>query len=110
MQIHLFDFFRAILGLSSGAVIGYAFGLVQDIAYRRHMRLEKEGKFKNAWAVMPGSGQRVAGLLLALVLVQVVCPLLFVEGTQWLVSGGLVMGYGWTLYTQMRQRLRAESQ
>lgn len=59
---------------------------------------------------MPGSGQRVAGLLLGLVAVQILCPLLFVDGTQWLVSGGLVVGYGWTLYVQMRQRLRAAAQ
>lgn len=109
MQIHLLDFLRSFLAITSGAVIGYAFGLIQDIAHRRYLRLEKEGKFKSGWAVMPGSGQRVAGLLLGLVAVQIVCPLLFVDGTQWLVSGGLAMGYGWTLYVQMRQRLRAET-
>lgn len=107
MQTHFLDFLRSALALTSGAVIGYAFGLIQDVAHRRHLRLEKEGKFKNVWAVMPGSGQRVAGLLLALVLVQFVCPLLFVDGTQWFVSGGVVVGYGWMLYVQMRQRLRA---
>jgi amino acid transporter len=107
MHIHFLEILKSTLGLASGAVIGYAFGLIQDLAHRRHLRLEKEGKFKNAWAVMPGSGQRVAGLLLALVLVQFVCPLLFVDGTQWLVSGGVVVGYGWVLFAQLRQRLRA---
>jgi hypothetical protein len=35
----------------------------------------------------------------------VVCPLLFRDGTQWWVSGGVVAGYGWTLFQQL-QRLR----
>jgi membrane protein implicated in regulation of membrane protease activity len=55
--------------------------------------------------VMPGSGRRVAYLLVALVLVQIVCPLLFTNGVQWWVSGGLVAGYGVVLYWQLRQRL-----
>ena len=110
MQIHLWEFLRASLGFVSGAAIGYAFGLIQDVAYRRYLRLEKEGKFKNGWSIMPGSGQRVAGLLLALVLVQIVCPLLFVDGMQWLVSAGVVIGYGWVLFVQMRHRLRARGQ
>jgi uncharacterized membrane protein len=50
---------------------------------------------------VPGSGARVAYLLIALVLIQVLCPLLFVAGTQWWVSGGLAAGYGWSLFRKM---------
>jgi len=53
---------------------------------------------------MPNSGQHVAYLLIALVLVQIICPLFFVNGSQWWVSGGVVLGYGAILYRQLRQR------
>ena len=47
----------------------------------------------------------VLGLMMALVLVQVVCPMLFVNGIQWWVSGGVVLGYGSVLFSQLlRQR------
>jgi len=89
----------------TGIMIGAAFGLIQDAARRRNERLQQAGKLNNGWAVMPGSGRRVAYLLVALALVQLVCPLLFVNGIQWWVSGGVVGGYGAILYRQLRQRL-----
>ena len=108
MQIHLLNLVRDIVGLLAGGVIGYAFGLLQSAALRRHEQQEKNGKLKNGWSLMPGSGARVAYLLVALALVQLVCPLLFVDGTQWLVSAGVVVGYGWLLYRQLRLRLAAD--
>jgi len=53
---------------------------------------------------MPGSGLRGAFLLIALVIIQVICPLLFAQGVQWWVSGGLAAGYGWSLFQQLRRR------
>jgi hypothetical protein len=88
---------RSSVGLLAGGVIGLSFGAIQDAARRRYERLQLRGGLDNAWSIVPGSGARVACLLVALVLVQVLCPLLFVEGTQWWVSGGLVAGYGWSL-------------
>jgi hypothetical protein len=88
-----------------GGVIGLGFGVIQDAARRRHERLQQNGKFKNGWSIIPGSGARVAYLLVSLVVIQAVCPLLFVAGTQWWVSGGLVAGYGWSLLQNiLRQR------
>lgn len=92
-------------GLAIGAVIGVGFGLVQEAAGRRLQKLENAGQFGNGWSVMPGSMRRVAYLLCALVLVQIICPLLFTDGTQWWVSGGLVAGYGYRLYLQLRRRM-----
>ncbi len=108
MQNHLLDFIRGVVGLAAGGAIGYAFGLLQCAALRQHEQQEKNGKLKNGWSLMPGAGARVAYLLIALALVQLVCPLLFVDGTQWVVSAGVVFGYGWLLYRQLRLRLAAD--
>lgn len=108
MQIQFLDLIRGAVGLLAGGVIGHAFGLLQSAALRQHEQQEKKGKLKNGWSLMPGSGVRVAYLLVALALVQLVCPLLFVDGTQWLVSAGVVVGYGLLLYRQLRLRLAAD--
>lgn len=96
---------QLIAGLTAGCLIGVGFGLVQDAARRRNERLQASGELRSGWGVMPGSGRRVAYLLIALVLVQVTCPLLFKDGVQWWVSAGVASGYGMTLLWQLRQRL-----
>jgi len=106
METHLFEIFRHLAGLLAGGAIGLLFGTLQQAALRRHELQERSGQLKNGWSLIPGSGARVAYLLLALVLVQLICPLLFADGTQWWVSAGLVAGYGWTLLRQLRARLK----
>ncbi len=106
MQIHLLDLLRDLAGLLAGGAIGLAFGTLQQAALRRHEQLEQSGKLKNGWSLIPGSGARIAYLLLALLLVQYICPLLFADGTQWWVSAGLVAGYGWLLFRQLRLRIK----
>src|SRR5262249_29660319 len=98
------EIIRPAAGLLAGGIIGYGFGLVQDAARRRNEKRQQSGELKSGWAVMPGSGARVAYLLVALALIQLVCPMLFVEGTQWWVSGGVVGGYGAVLFQQLRHR------
>lgn len=95
------------VGLIAGAVIGAAFGHLQNAAIRRHQKLQEEGKFKSGWSATPGSFGRVAYLLCILALVQWICPSLFAAGAtaKWFVSAGVVLGYGWILYGQMRRRL-----
>jgi len=95
--------------LVAGVLIGLSFGIVQDAAWKRHQRLAQAGKFNTPTAAVPGSMRRVAYLLVALVLVQLACPLLFKEGCQWWVSAGVVAGYGVMLYCQLRQRLAKQS-
>ncbi len=103
-------FFYSLLGLTAGSGIGYAFGLLQAAALRHNEQRQREGKFKNAWSLMPGAGARTAYLLITLLIIQVVCPLLFRDGTQWYVSGGVMLGYGWTLFRQlMRRRMEAKA-
>jgi hypothetical protein len=92
-----------------GTAIGYAFGLVQQAASRRHAQLEATGKLNTAWSLMPGSMTRVAFLLVALALVQVGCPMFFTGNVQWAVSAGVVAGYGRILYQSMRARIASRA-
>ena len=93
--------FLILLAVAAGGAIGYCFGLIQNRAFRRNQRSQQAGSLNTGWAVMPGSMTRVAYLLLVLVAIQLLCPLLFKDGTQWWVSGGVVMGYGYTLYRRL---------
>ncbi len=104
MATELTNVFLSIIGLIAGGFIGVGFGMVQDAARQRNERLQESGKLKNGWAVMPGSGKRVVYLLLALVLIQIVCPLLFNDGVQWWVSSGVAGGYGFILFRQLARR------
>ena len=98
--------FASIAALIVGGLIGVAFGQLQNVARRKNEKREAEGKLNSGWSLMPGSGVRVAYLLITLLLVQIVCPMLFKnESTQWWVSGGVVGGYGLMLALQLRERL-----
>ena len=93
----------------AGGVIGLGFGFVQEAALRRHERMQQSGELKSGWAMMPGSFRRVAFLLIALALVQLVCPGLFVGATQWWVSAGVLGGYGASLCRQLRRIRRTQT-
>ena len=93
-----------MIGLVAGGLIGALFGAIQETAWRRNQKQEEAGAFKSGWGVMPGSMRRVAGLMFALALVQYVCPMLFVDGTQWMVSAGVVFCYGWLLFRRLREK------
>ena len=105
MNIQFIEILRCAAALAAGGLIGYAFGTIQQIALRRNEKRQAGGQLNNGWAVMPGSMRRVAYLLIALALVQFLCPLLFTNGAQWWVSGGVTGGYGWMLFRQLQQRL-----
>jgi hypothetical protein len=108
MMTQFITMFASIAALIVGGFIGVAFGQLQNVARRQNEKREAEGTFKSGWSLMPGSGVRVAYLLITLVLIQIVCPMLFNNGsTQWWVSGGVVAGYGTMLFIQLRQRLSA---
>ena len=104
MQIQFIEIVRSSAALVAGGVIGLAFGMLQDIALRRNQRREQSGEFNSVVAVMPGSMRRVAYLLVALVLVQIICPILFVGASQWWVSAGVVASYGALLFRRLRHR------
>src|SRR6185295_6144804 len=105
MATQFINMLASIVALIVGGLIGAAFGTLQNIARRKNEQKEQQGQLKSGWSLMPGSGARVAYLLVTLVLIQIICPLLFKDGTQWWVSGGVVAGYGLMLALQLRQRL-----
>jgi len=107
MQSQISTLYLVPLSLLAGGMIGYTFGVIQVSAALRYEKLQLQGKFTSGWAATPGSFRRVAYLLVALALVQFLFPVFFTVGgaSQWCVSGGVVGGYGWTLYRQMRKRL-----
>lgn len=89
-----------------GTIIGYSFGLAQQIAQKRYALKNRSGAMSSVWGVIPGSGIRVAYLLVLLVAVQILCPLLFDGDAQWVVSIGVVLGYGWTLVGDLKRKLQ----
>ena len=104
METQFVDVLRPVLGLVLGCSIGLGFGLLQAVAQRRHRRRQAHGRLKTGWVLVPGSMGRVAYLLIALVLVQVVSPALFSVGEQWWVSAGVALGYGALLGRQVYRR------
>ena len=95
---------RSLGGLVAGGLIGVGFGMLQNLALRRNQQLQQAGDLKSGWAVMPGSMRRIAYLMVALIAVQIFCPLFFTDGVQWWVSGGVLVGYGTMLFRQLRLR------
>jgi uncharacterized BrkB/YihY/UPF0761 family membrane protein len=94
----------ALGGLAAGAIVGVAFGAIQLAAQRKYELRLRKGQSTGGWVVVPGSFTRVAFLMLALVIVQVCLPSLFLDNMKWMVSVGVVVGYGWTLLQQIRSR------
>jgi hypothetical protein len=107
MQLHFIQILSGLAALTAGSLIGLGFGAVQEAAARRYRRLQNCGDLSSGWAVVPGSMGRVGYLLVALVGVQLICPLLFSNGCQWWVSGGVVAGYAWSLWRKLRHQIAA---
>ncbi len=104
METQLINFVLSVAGLIFGGAIGFGFGKIQNAAMLRYEKRQQSDVMKSSWTIIPGSMSRVAFLLVALVAVQVLCPVFFAGNIQWLVSAGIILGYGWTLYRKLRQR------
>jgi len=103
--MHITTIIYLTSALAAGGLIGLGFAMLQEAGLRHHQRMEREGRVKSVWLLMPGSLGRVVCLLIALAIVQIGCPLLFREGCQWWVSAGVVGGYGFALARQLRAKL-----
>ncbi len=87
-----------------GGVVGLLFGLIQNNARLQNKRLNETGKLRSGWLIMPGSFGRIAILLIVLALIQVGVPIFFKGSIQWLVSAGILLGYGWTFVKRLKQQ------
>jgi len=96
----------SLIGFLVGGFVGAAFGAIQNAAALRHGKKQEAGKLRSSLAIMPGSLRRVAFLMIALVFVQLGMPMLFTGNIQWVVSAGVIFGYGCMLYLQFRRRVR----
>ncbi len=91
--------------IALGIAIGLAFGVIQRKALEQNTQKQNMGNLNSGWSVMPGSFRRVAYLILSLLAIQIICPVLFEnETTQWLISAGVVIGYGLTFLQYLRTR------
>jgi hypothetical protein len=105
VKSQLVSFSLALGALILGGIIGLAFGSLQNAALLRYRKLQQNGASMSGSPIMQGSATRIAFLLVGLVVVQIACPMFFDrEGMQWIVSAGVVLGYGWTLLDQFRLR------
>ena len=96
-----------VCGGTLGVAVGYSFGLLQFAAFNRHQQLQQSGNFRSGWSIMPGSFRRGALLLAALGAIQLLVPRFFESAlTEWTVSAGVVLGYGFTLYKQLGARIQ----
>jgi hypothetical protein len=88
-----------------GSVIGYFFGAIQNAALKRNTKMTEAKTLRSGWMVMPGSAGRIAILLMMLALIQIFFPMFFREGhlSQWLISVGVLLGYGKTLVDKLQQ-------
>jgi hypothetical protein len=104
----MIDIILSLFAVIVGFGVGYSFGLLQENARRRNAVAQARGDYKLGMGQLPGTGRRIAYLVLSLLAVQLICPLLFRDGIQWMVSGGLLVGYAIPMWSQLRERLRAK--
>ncbi len=100
----MMDSIISLAAIVVGGVIGIIFGTFQNAALVRNEKRSREGKYGSGWTAMPGSMSRVAVLLVVLVAIQFFCPLLFKDNIQWLVSAGVLLGYGASFVRRLRHR------
>jgi hypothetical protein len=93
-----------IAALAVGGAIGFWFGTIQNAALKKNKEKYESGKLQSGFGVMPGSMSRIAALLIILVIIQVAIPAFFKGNIQWILSAGIVLGYGWTFVKQLRNR------
>ncbi len=79
--------FAILQAVAAGIVIGGAFAWLQLQALRRNEMLEKRQAMPAFLRRLPGSGVRIAFLLLSLALVQVLLP----AANKWWLTGSLLI-------------------
>ncbi len=93
-----------IAALLLGSAVGYSFGAMQNAARIQNKKISDIGKLKSNWKILPGSFGRISLLLIILALIQLSIPMLFKGSIQWIVSLGILLGYGWSFVRKLKQR------
>ncbi len=94
--------------LSIGAVIfgigiGVVFGTLQHKALLRDQAQQANKGHKRRRLVIPSSFRRIFYLVMLLMVIQYVAPMLFKNASiQWILTAGIIIGYGWTLVRRLR--------
>ena len=92
--------YSILQGIVAGILIGGSFAWLQLQALRRNELLAKNQQLPTFLKRLPGSGARVAYLLLALVLVQILLP-----GVDlWWLSGSLIVSSSVPILLRLKQR------
>jgi hypothetical protein len=104
MNSSMIESLLTIGALAVGAAIGFWFGTIQNAALKRNKKKYESGELKSGFFVMPGSMGRIATLLLILVAIQIAIPAFFQGNIQWILSAGIILGYGWTFVKALRNR------
>lgn len=105
----MFDPIISVAAIVIGGAIGFIFGAFQNAAEAKNARRIEKGSYGAGWAAMPGSFTRVAFLLVVLVAIQVFCPLFFRGNIQWLVSAGVLIGYGSSFVRKLSRRAEGKA-
>jgi hypothetical protein len=86
-----------------GGAVGIIFGILQHRALLRDQKRQEGKSLKRRRLVIPSSFRRIFYLIMLLMAIQYVCPFLFRDSsTQWILTAGIVIGYGWTLLKRIR--------
>ncbi len=97
------SFVLSAAGFIAGGLIGLGFGALQNAAREKNRKKQLEAKFGNPWIIIPGSMTRTALLIIVLCVVQSGLPLFFTGPVQWIVTAGVILGYGWVLLKGYKQ-------
>jgi len=90
-MVPLMTAIRSASALLVGGAIGFGFGTISSSTRPKKDAPPSAGKLKTTLHNALGSGRRTAYLLVALLLVQIVFPLLFANGVQWWIYGGQLL-------------------
>ena len=93
----------SISGLLTGVAVGVTFGMFQHRALLRDQKQQETKGVQKRRLVVPSSFRRIFYLVITLLVIQIVCPILFKESAiQWIITAGIIVGYGWTLLKRIR--------
>jgi hypothetical protein len=107
MNRSIVDVLIPVLAFIIGGAIGLAFGAVQQAAKRKNEKRQAAGRFSTSWRIVPGSMTRISLFMAVLVSIQLGFPMIFDGNIQWIVSAGIIGGYGWMLLKEYRHQAAA---